>query len=134
MDISTITGFATKAVSSEFGLGWIIFFVVVAFIILFSLKHILDIAVDLWKLPFTIVLDALDVMAYNNPYFDLFAAAGSFVVFWVFAKRGNHMSKILGFIAAAEALIGIWIFPQYAFITNIVPTSTLLMFVAIWAD
>ena len=132
--LETITGLVTSAVSSEIGLGWVIFGVIVFFIIILSLRHLFDIAVDLWKLPFTIVLDALDVMAYNNPYFDLFAAAGSFVVFWVFAKRGNHMSKILGFIAAAEALIGIWIFPQYAFITNIVPTSTLLMFVAIWAD
>ncbi len=134
MDISSITGFVTQAVSSEVGFGWIIFFVLLFFIIIFTIKHILDITVDLWKLPFTILLDAIDIMAYSNPYLDIFASVGNLVVFWVLAKRGNHMSKVFGVVAAAESLIGIWIFPQYAFMTNLLPLSTILMFVAIWSD
>jgi|SRR3989344_5980709 len=134
MDLSSLTGFVTKAVSSELSLGWIIFFILVFSILIFTIKHILDIAVDLWKLPFAVILDAIDIMAYNNPYLDVAAATGNIVVFWVLAKRGNHMSKVFGIVAATEALVGIWVFPQYAFITNLLPTSTILMFMSIWSD
>lgn len=134
LDLGSITGFVTKAVSSQVGIGWVAFFVVLFFILIFTIKHILDISVDLWKLPFAILLDAIDLMAYDSPYLDVVACIGNLVLFWVLAKRGNHMSKVLGVIAAAESLIGIWVFPQYAFITNLLPTSTILMFMSIWSD
>ena len=131
--LDTITGFVTKAVSSEVGIGWIIFFIIILFIIFFSLRHLLDIAVDLWRTPFAVILDAVDIMAYSNPYFDVVAAIGNFILFWVFCRRGHHLGKVFAFIAAAEALVGIWFFPQYAFITNLMPTSTLLMFISVWS-
>jgi len=133
MDLSSLTGFVTKAVSSELSLGWIIFFILVFSILIFTIKHILDIAVDLWKLPFAVILDAIDIMAYNNPYLDLLAAFGCFILFLVFSRRGHHWGKILGIVAVLEALVGVWILPDYAFITNLMPTSTILIFISVWS-
>ncbi|HIH25632.1 hypothetical protein J4476_00035 [Candidatus Woesearchaeota archaeon] len=132
--LEEITGFVTQNVSKEFSWVWIVFAVIVILILIFTIRQILDIAIDLWKLPFAIAIDAFDLMASSNPYFDVVAAVGSILIFWLLAKRGHHMSKIFGVIAAAECIIGVWVFPQYAFITNLVPTATLLMFIAIWSD
>ncbi len=132
--LESITGFVTEVVSEPVNIGWVIFAVILVIFIIFSLRQILDIMIDLWKLPFAIVMDALDLLAYNKPYLDFVAAIGNIIIFWTLAKRGHHLSKIFGFVAAAEAIIGIWILPQYAFITNILPTSTVLMFIAIWSD
>lgn len=132
--LEEITGFVTQAVSKEFSWIWIVFAVIVVLILIFTVRQIFDIIIDLWKLPFAIAIDALDIMASNNGYFDVAAALGSILIFWLLAKRGHHMSKVFGVIAAAEAIVGIWVFPQYAFITNLVPTATLLMFIAIWSD
>ena len=131
--LDSITGFVTSAVSSEIGLGWVIFFVILFFIVIFSLRHLLDIAVDLWRIPFAVLLDAVDIMAYKTPYLDIVAAVGNFILFWVFCRRGHHLGKIFALIVAAEALIGIWILPQYAFVTNLLPLSTILMFISVWS-
>lgn len=128
-----VTGFIVQTVSSPIKLGWVIFGILLVLVVLFSMKHFLDIAVDLWRLPFAVIIDAVDLMAYTNGYFDIAAAIGGFVLFWVFAKRGHRISKFLGIVVAAEALIGIWIFPQYAFITNLLPLATILMFLSVWA-
>lgn len=134
MDFGSITGFIVQTVSEPVGLGWVIFAVLLLLVLLFSFKHFLDIAVDLWKMPFAIVVDAVDLLAYNKAYLDVIAAIGGFVLFWVFAKRGHHISKFFAILVAAEALIGIWIFPQFAFITNLLPLATILMFVLVWSD
>ncbi|MBI2148116.1 hypothetical protein HYU23_00390 [Candidatus Woesearchaeota archaeon] len=129
-----ITGFVVQAVSEPVTLGWVVFGVLLLLVILFSIKHFLDIAVDMWKIPLAIIIDALDLLAYNNPYLDIASAIGAFVLFWVFAKRGHHMSKLFAILAAAEALVGVWLFPQFAFITNLLPLSTILMFILVWSD
>ncbi len=131
--LESITGFVTTAVSSEVGFGWIIFFIILILIVLYSFRHIMDIAVDLWRIPFAVILDAIDIMAYSSPYLDVVASAGNLVLFWVFCRRGHHLGKVFAVVAAAEALIGIWIFPDYAFVTNLLPTSTILMFVSVWS-
>ncbi len=129
-----ITGFLVQAVSEPVKLGWVIFGVLLLLVVLFSLKHFLDIAVSLWKIPFAVIVDAIDLLAYSNPYMDLIAGISAFVLFWVFAERGKILSKVFAIFAAAEALIGVWIFPQFAFITNLLPISTLLMFILVWSD
>ena len=134
MDFGSITGFIVQTVSEPVGLGWVIFAVLLLLVLLFSFKHFLDIAVDLWKMPFAIVVDAVDLLAYNKAYLDVIAAVAGFVLFWVFAKRGHHISKFFAILVAAEALVGIWILPQYAFITNLLPLATILMFVLVWSD
>lgn len=129
-----VTGFLVQAVSEPVKMGWVIFGILVLMVVIFSIKHFLDIAVDMWKIPFAMIIDAVDLMAYNNPYLDIVAAIGAFVLFWVFAKRGHHLSKIFAVVAAGEALIGVWIFPQFAFITNLLPICTILMFILVWSD
>ena len=131
--LDIITGFVTKAVSSEVGVSWIIFLVILFLIILFSIRHLLDIAVDLWRIPLAVIIDAVDILAYNNPYLDLLAAFGCFILFLVFSRRGHHWGKILGIVAVLEALVGVWILPDYAFITNLMPTSTILIFISVWS-
>ena len=74
-----------------------------------------------------------DILAYNNPYLDLLAAFGCFILFLVFSRRGHHWGKILGIVAVLEALVGVWILPDYAFITNLMPTSTILIFISVWS-
>ncbi len=134
MVLEEVTGFLVQAVSNPVKLGWVIFGVFLLLVILFSLKHFLDIAVDMWKLPFAIIIDAVDLLAYNKPYLDIVAAAGAFILFWVFAKRGHHISKLFAILVALEALVGVWIFPQFAFITNLLPLATIVMFFSIWSD
>ena len=131
--LDIITGFVTKAVSSEVGVSWIIFLVILFLIIIFSIRHLLDIAVDLWRIPLAVIIDAVDILAYNNPYLDLLAAFGCFILFLVFSRRGHHWGKILGIVAVLEALVGVWILPDYAFITNLMPTSTILIFISVWS-
>ena len=132
-DADLITGFATNIVSQPMSVWWIIGIVAGLFVIIYILRQFFDIIVDIWKLPFAILLDALDTLAYNNPYFDVGACVGNLILFWALAKRGDHMGKIFGLIAASESIIGIWIFPQYASITNLVPTSTILIIIAAWS-
>lgn len=134
MVFEEVTGFIVQAVSSPVSLSWLIFGVFLLFIVLFSIKHFLDIAIDIWKLPFAIIVDALDLLSYDNGFYDIGAAIAGFVLFWVFAKRGHHISKFFAILVAAEALVGIWILPEYAFITNLLPLATLLMFVSVWSD
>src|SRR3989338_2742867 len=128
--LDDLTGFVVNSVSKPFDYGWVIFGIVLAFAVLFSLKHFLDIALDLWKLPFAIAVDAIDLLSFDNGLFDLAGAIGAFVLFWVFARRGHHMSKIFAIIAVVEIMVGVWFFPQYAFITNLFPLVTILMFVS----
>ena len=134
MVLEEVTGFLIKAVSEPVTLGWVIFGVLLLLVVLFSIKHFLDIAVDMWKIPFAIIIDAVDLLAYDKPYLDIVAAIGAFVLFWVFAKRGHHMSKLFAVLAAGEALVGAWFLPQFAFITNLLPLCTILMFVLVWSD
>lgn len=134
MVLESITGFVTQMVSKPVNFGWVIFGVFLLLVVIFSIKHFLDIAVDLWRIPFAVVVDALDLLAYDNGMFDIAAAVAGFILFWVFAKRGHSISKIFAILVAAEALMGIWIFPQYAFITNLLPLATLLTFVSVWSD
>src|SRR3989338_8520557 len=108
--------------------------ILVLLVIIFLFKNFLDIAVDIWKMPFAIFVDVLDLMAFNYPMFNYYACVAGFVSFWFLAKRGHWLSKILAFVVAIEALIGPILLPQYANITNVVPTATILMFVAIWYD
>ena len=129
-----ITGFATNVVSQPVKSWWVVLIVIVLFIAVYVIRQFFDIIVDIWKLPFAILLDALDTLAYNNPYLDVAACIGNLVLFWALAKRGDHMGKLFGLIAATEAIIGIWIFPQYASITNLVPASTILIAIAIWSS
>ena len=134
VSLSDLTGLLVQAVSHPVNFAWVIFGVIIILVLLFSLKHFLDIALDLWKLPFAVIIDAIDLLSYNNGYYDLGAAVAGFILFWVFAKRGHHLSKLFAVLVALEALIGVWIFPQYAYITNLCPTATILMFVSIWSD
>lgn len=135
IDVETITGYVTSYVSDPSPILWIVIGAVVLFVIFFVLRQFLDVLVDVWKLPFVFVVDFIDMMAYNNPYLDLAAAFGAVLVFWILAKRGDlKIGKFFGAIAAAEALIGIWILPQYAFVTNLLPVATILMIITIWND
>ena len=131
--LQDVTGFLVQTVSEPVKLGWVVFGILLLLVVLFSIKHFLDIAVDMWKIPFAIIIDAVDLLAYDKPYLDIVAAAGAFILFWVFAKRGHHLSKVFAIIVAAEALIGIWVFPQYAFITNLLPLATIFMFISVWS-
>jgi len=133
-DASIITGFATNIVSLPVKTWWIVLIVLGLFIVVYVIRQFFDIVVDIWKLPFAILLDALDTLAYNNPYFDVLACVGNLVLFWALAKRGDHMGKLFGLIAAVETIIGIWIFPSYAIYTNLIPTSTILMALAVWSS
>lgn len=130
---SFITGFATNIVSKPVSYWWVILIILGVLLVFYILRQFFDIIVDLWKLPLAIMLDALDTLSYNNPYFDILACVGNIILFWALAKRGDHLGKFFGIIAAAEALVGIWIFPQYAVYTNLIPTSTVLIAIAIWS-
>ncbi len=134
MVLEEVTGFIVQAVSNPVKLGWVIFAVLLLLVIVFSIKHFLDIAVDMWKIPLAIIIDAIDLLSYDKGYLDIVAAMAGFVLFWVFAKRGHHISKFFAIIVAAEALIGVWIFPQFAFITNLLPLATILTFIMVWSD
>ncbi|HLC85779.1 MAG TPA: hypothetical protein VJG30_00640 [Candidatus Nanoarchaeia archaeon] len=131
--LEVITGLVTNAVSLPVNAGWVIFAILVLLLLLYTFRNMLDTFLDLWKIPITIVLDAVDVLAYNNPYLDIAACLGNLFVFWVLTRKRHHhhLAKIFGVIVATEALIGIWILPQYAFITNLLPLSTIMMFILI---
>ncbi|GEM_PF-5950907 len=129
-----VTGFLIAAVSHPVDFGWVVFGVILLLVILYSAKHFLDIALDIWKIPFAIIIDAVDLLSYNNGYYDLAAAISGFVLFWVFARRGHHLSKLFALVVAVETLVGVWFFPEYAFITNLLPLATILMFVSVWSD
>ena len=131
MVLEGITGFIVVATSQPVKTGWVIFGVILAFIILFSLKHFLDIAIDAWRLPFAIGIDAIDLLAYDKAYLDIVAAVAGFVLFWVFSKKGNIMSKVFGVLVAVEAMIGFYLLPGYAFVTNLFPLATLLTFILV---
>lgn len=131
MVLEGITGFIVVATSQPVKTGWVLFGVILAFIIIFSLKHFLDIAIDAWRLPFAIGIDAMDLLAYDKAYLDITAAAAGFALFWVFSKKGNIMSKLFGVLVAAEAMIGFYLLPQFAFVTNILPLATVLTFVLV---
>ena len=127
-----VSGLVSKAVSQPVNSGWVLFVFLVIIILFFAFRHCLDVIMGLWKLPFTIALDALDLLAFNKPYLDVVSALGSLIIFWSIASRGHRsISKVFAVIAALEALVGIWFFPQFAFITNLFPTSTILMFVLV---
>ena|SRR3989338_82786 len=128
-----VTGFIVQTVSSPVRLGWVLFGVLILFVLLFSMRHFLEIALDMWRLPFAIIIDAVDLLAYDKSYLDVAAAAGAFLLFFVFAKRGHRLSKFFGIVVALEALIGIWIFPQFAFITNLLPLATIFTFILVWS-
>ena len=125
MGMEDITGFIVQSVSKTFPLTNVIFAVIIILIILFLLHHFLDLAMEAWKLPFAIIIDAVDLMAFNNGYLDLAAAGGAFLLFWAFSKKGDYLSKIFAIVAVAESLIGVWFLPQYAFITNVLPLCTI---------
>lgn len=131
--LEVISGFVTNAVSLPVNAGWVIFAILVLLLLLYTFRNVMDRFLDLWKIPITIVLDAVDILAYNNPYLDIAAFFGNLFVFWVLTKRRHyhHLAKVFGVIVAAEALIGIWILPQYAFVTNLLPLSTIMMLILI---
>lgn len=132
MVLDQITGFIVVATSEPIKLGWVIFGVLLLLIIFLSFRHFFDIAIDLWKIPLAIVVDALDLLAYDKVYLDFVSAIAGFILFWVFARRGSHMSKFFGVLVAFEAMIGFYLLPGYAFITNLLPLATILMFVLTW--
>ncbi len=132
MGLDDIVGFVVNSVSEPVSFGWVIFGVLLLLVVLLSIKHIFDIAVDFWRIPFAIGIDAVDLLAYDKPYFDIVAAAAGFLLFWVFSKKDQRYSKFFGILVAAEALVGIWIFPDFAFITNLLPLATILMFFLTW--
>lgn len=134
VDMNVITGLATNVVSKPVETWWVVLVVLGLLVIFYILRQFFDIIVDMWKLPFAIVIDAIDVLAYNNPYFDVLATLGNLILFWALAKRGDHMGKLFGIIAGVEAIIGIWILPQYASFTNLLPISTILMIIIIWSS
>lgn len=132
MVLEEITGFIIVATSEPVKLGWVIFGVLLLLVMFLSFRHFFDIALDLWKTPLAIIVDALDLLAYDKAYLDIVAAITGFVLFWVFARRGSHLSKLFGVLVGLEALIGFYLLPNYAFITNLLPLATILMFVLTW--
>lgn len=133
MVLDEITGFIIVATSEPIKLGWVIFGVLLLLVLFLSFRHFFDIVIDLWKIPIAVVVDALDLLAYDKAYLDVVAAIIGFVLFWVFARRGSHLSKFFGFLVALESLIGFYLLPGYAFITNLLPLATILMFVLTWS-
>jgi hypothetical protein len=129
--LEEVTGFVISSVSDPVNVGWVAFGVVALLVVLFFFNHFLELALDMWKIPFAIVVDALDLLSYDNPYFDIASAFGAFLLLWVFAKKNRPISKIIGILVIAECLVGVWILPQYAFITNLLPSATLFTFLMI---
>ena len=88
---------------------------------------------NLWKLPFAIVVDLLDVLSISSPIrFNFIAAIGSFLLI-LFFVRDEKLKKIFWVVGCGEALVGLPLFfPSYGAITNVFPMNTLIVFVSIF--
>jgi len=129
-----ITGLVTKVISSEFKAGWIIFGIFALLLIIFTIRRFLDVAIDLWKMPFAIVLDALRLIFLGSTITIILLGIANIIVFWMLAKKRMFLGKVLGILAAALSLGGTLYFQEYASAFSIIPVSSVLMFIMIWAD
>ena len=129
-----ITGLVTKVISSEFKAGWIIFGIFALLLIIFTIRRFLDVAIDLWKMPFAIVLDALRLIFLGSTVTIILLGIANIIVFWMLAKKRMFLGKVLGILAAALSLGGTLYFQEYASAFSIIPVSSVLMFIMIWAD
>lgn len=98
-----------------------------------------DFIKDSWKIPIAIIGDVLDVIAMQYPgTFDIIAALYSSLVFYILASHPKFFQKSATFIVFAENIIGIdFPFPMVGnlgSITNVLPTNTILMFIATIID
>ncbi len=132
--LDLVTGFVTKVTDSNFKAGWVIFAIFAIFLIIFTIRQFLDVAIDLWKMPFAIILDALRLIFLENQFTIIILAITNVIVFWALAKKRKLLSKVLGIIAAGLTLGGTLYLQEYISIFSIIPVSTVLMFIAIWAD
>lgn len=123
-----ITGLVVQKIGANVDFGWIFFGVIILFIVMFALHHLFDIAVDLWRLPFAIVIDGIALMSYKNIYLNLAAVLGAFILFWVFSKKKMHLSKFLAILIIAKIAVSALVFPEYAFIINLLPLATIATF------
>ena len=132
--LDLVTGLVTKVVDSNFKAGWVIFGVFAVLLFIFTMRRFLDVAIDLWKMPFALVLDALRLIFLGNLLTIIILAIANVIVFWILAKRKMLLGKTLGIIAAVFSLAGTLFLQEYLSIFSVIPISSLLMFIAIWAD
>lgn len=98
--------------------------VIVVIALVFTL--FLDFLRHAWKIPFAIALDILNVVAITNPFFKLFAAIGSIIVFSLLTRRCSKFWR-LGFIAGG-------LFKAFTPTFAMVPLNTIMMFIATVVD
>lgn len=123
-----ITGLVVQKIGANIDWGWIIFGILILFIVMFALHHLFDIAVDIWRLPFAIIIDAIALMSYKNIYLNIIAVFGAFILFWVFSKKKTYLAKILAIIIITKIAVAALVFPEYAFIINLLPFATIATF------
>ena len=133
-DFTSITGKAVDALNSASNTALIIFGFFLVLVIIMAIRHVLDIAIDLWKIPFAMIVDFIDFYSASYWALNIVTAAVGIGVFWILSKRGHHVGKIFGIVVAAEAFIGQLYLTELGIFANILPISTLLMFFAIKAD
>lgn len=128
MVMEDITGLVIQKIGANIDWGWIFFGILVLFIVMFALHHLFDIAVDIWRLPFAIIVDAIALMSYKNFLLSLVAILGAFILFWVFCKKKTYLAKILAIIIIAKIAVAALVFPEYVFVINLLPLCTIATF------
>ena len=133
-DFGSLTGKAVATLNSTSNAALLIFGFAIIIILIIAMRFVLDIAIDLWKIPFAMGVDLLDFYSASFAYLNFAAAIASITVFWILSKRGHHVGKAFGILAAAEAFIGAFYLIGFGNYANLIPTATLLMFFAIKSD
>jgi len=134
MDVSSITGQAVAVLNSASNTALLIFGFFILLIVFLALRHILDIAIDLWKIPFAMIPDFIDFYSASFSYLNYAAAIVGLLVFFILSKRGHYLGKAFGLAVAAEAFVGVFYLTSLGNAANILPLSTILMFFAIKSD
>jgi len=99
---------------------------IVTVVIALVFTAFLDFLRHAWKIPFAIFVDILDVVAITNPFFNIFAAIGTFIIFTLLARKCSRFWK-LGFVAGG-------LFKAFTPGLAMLPLNTIMMFIATVVD
>ncbi len=103
-------------------------FLIIFFVFAVSIAIFLDFIQDAWKMPFAIIVDIIDLMALSHPgVLNFVAAAGSLIIFYLFATKPSWARYTFGGIGAVKCLMPVRI-------AGIIPANTIMMFVATIID
>ena len=108
---------------------FLLIFFVMAIIIAMTMK----LMSNMWKLPFAILVDLIDLLAISSPgRLDIIAAVGSFILILLFVGDCK-LKKIFLVLGSGEALIGHQLFfAGKGMITSLFPINTILVFISIF--